>query len=252
VAGTTGCRRSEIVDQEEQRLFVRVAWSLERKGFFDLGGEFESERVEALGKIADVLKEMIVGDQRGDGGEEAGGGGDQSFSDTGRDGAKAGGTSRAEAGESVNDAPHGTEETDKRSDAGGGGEPGHALFDATYFVGGSELHADGDGLKRFDFRVRIVAFTGNLGLEFAIAGGVNVGEGRASGDDALRIGNPFGSAEDSQELIGLTANAAEDAEFLKDERPRDQREKEKEQEDCAGHEASLLEDVKDVADHSGE
>jgi hypothetical protein len=77
----------------------------------------------------------------------------------------------------VDDAPDGAEEADERRDAGGGREPGHAFFGAANFFGGGELHANGDGLHGFEFNGRRVAGAGDLGLEFTIAGGVDVGEG---------------------------------------------------------------------------
>ncbi len=91
------------------------------ESFFDLGGELEGEGVEALGQIANVLKEMVVGDESGDSGEKAGGGGDESFRNAGSDGAEAGSASGAEAGESIDDAPNSAEETDEGSDACGCG-----------------------------------------------------------------------------------------------------------------------------------
>ena len=186
-------------------------------------GHFQCERVEALGEFADVLEEIVVGDEGGDGSEEARGGGDEGFGDAGRDSAETGGAGSAEAGEGVDDAPNGAEEADEGSDAGGGGEPGHAFFGAADFFGGSELHADGDGLHGFEFGGRGIAGAGDLGLEFAIAGGVDVGEGRAGGDESLRIGDALGGAEDFQELITLAANAAEKAGLLEDERPGNER-----------------------------
>src|ERR1700693_3433817 len=121
------------------------------EGFFDLGGEFQGEGVEALRQIANVLKEIVVGDEGGDSREKAGGGGNQSFGDTGSYGAKAGGAGSAESGEGVDDAPNSAEETDERSNASGGGEPGHTFFSAANFFGRGELHADGDGLDALHF-----------------------------------------------------------------------------------------------------
>ena len=216
-----------------------------------MGSELEGKSIEALREIANVLEEMVVGNQRGNGGEETGRGGDESFGDAGSDGAKTGGASGAEAGEGVDDAPDGAEETDEGSDAGGGGEPGHAFFDAADFVRSRELHTHGDGLKRFDLRMRIVAFAGDLGLKFAVAGGVNIGEGRTGGDDALGIRHTLGGAKDFQELVGLTTDAAEDAELLEDERPRNEREEKKKQENGTSHKAGLFENVENVADYNG-
>ena len=179
---------------------TKCTW-LKRKGFFDLGGEFQSERVETLSKIANVLEKMVVGNQRWDGGEKPGGGGDEGFGNTGSNGAKAGSAGGAETGEGVDDTPDGSEQTDEGGHAGGGGEPRHAFFHAADFIGGGELHADRDGLKRFDLWMRIIAFTGDLRLKFAITGGVNVGKGRAGRDDPLRIGDALGSTKYSQELV---------------------------------------------------
>src|SRR6516165_1747492 len=116
------------------------------KSFFNLRGEFKGKSVQALGEVANVLEEIVIGDEGRDGSEEPGSSGNQGFGDAGSNGAKAGGAGGAETGEGVNDAPNRAEETDERSDAGGGGEPGHTLFDASNFLRGSELHRDRDGL----------------------------------------------------------------------------------------------------------
>jgi len=64
-------------------------------------------------------------------------------------------------------------------------------------------------LHGFELGGRGIARAGDLGLEFAIAGGVDVGEGRAGGDESLGIGDALCGAEDFQELIALAANTAE-------------------------------------------
>jgi len=222
------------------------------EGFLDLGGELEGESVETLGELADVLEEIVVGDERGNGGEEASRGGNESFGNAGSDGTKTGGAFRAETGEGVDDAPNGTEKTDEGSDASGGGEPGHAFFSATDFVGGGELHADGDGLDRFDFLRSGIAGTGDLGLEFTIAVGVDVGKGRAGGDYALWIRNALGGAKDLEELIALAADTAKESHFLEDQSPGDQGEEEKNAENGTCNPASLRKNFEDVADEIGE
>ena len=221
------------------------------KRFFDLGGELEGEGVEALREVADVLEEIVVGDKGGDGCEKSGGGGDQGFGDAGRHGAKAGGAGGAEAGEGVNNAPDGAEQADEGSGAGGGGEPGHAFFGAANFFGGGLLHAYGDGLHRFNFCRRWVAGAGDLGLEFPVAGGVDVGERRAGGNESLRIGDALSGAEDFLELIALAANASKEAGFLKNQRPGDQRGEEKDGQNAAGDPAGLRENLENVADVDG-
>ena len=149
------------------------------EGFFDLGGEFDGEDVEALGEVANVLKEIVIGDEGGDGGEKSCGRGDQRLGDTGRDGAEAGGAGSTETGEGVDDAPYGAEEADKGSNTRSGGEPRHTLFDAANLVGGCQLHADGNGLEGLELGGIGIALAGvgHLGLQFTIAGGVDVGEG---------------------------------------------------------------------------
>ena len=218
------------------------------EGFFDLGGEFQGEGVEALRQIANVLKEIVVGDESRDSREKAGGGGDQRFGDTGSNGAKAGGAGSAKAGEGVDNAPNGSEETDERSNASGGGKPGHAFFSAANFFGRGELHADGDGLDAFHFLRGGSAGIGNLALQFTVAGGIDVGEGRAGGDESLRISDAFGGAKDSEELVALAGDASEEAKLLEDKRPRDEREEQKKAKNAASDPSGLLNDVEDVTD----
>ncbi|MFI5098731.1 MAG: hypothetical protein ACHQT6_12230 [Candidatus Acidiferrales bacterium] len=67
----------------------------------------------------------------------------------------------------------------------------------------------------------------------------------------MRIGDAFGGAEESEELVALAADTAEDAELLEDERPGDQREEKKQQEDESGDPAGLRENIEDVADEDG-
>jgi len=45
---------------------------------------------KTLRQIANVLEEIVIGNEGGDGGEESGGGGDEGFGDTGSDGTEAG------------------------------------------------------------------------------------------------------------------------------------------------------------------
>ncbi len=218
------------------------------EGFFDLGGEFVGESVEALGEITDVLEKIVVGDEGGDGGEQSGGGGNEGFGDAGGDGAQASRTGSAEARKSINDAPDSPEETDEGSDAGGGGKPRHPLFDAADFVGGCKLHADGNGLKRFHLLRRGIAGAGHLRLKFAIAGGVDIGKGRTGGDESLRIGDALGGTEDLEELVALAADAAEETEFLEDKGPRDERKEQENGEDNARDPTRLRQNVKNITD----
>jgi len=67
----------------------------------------------------------------------------------------------------------------------------------------------------------------------------------------LRIGDAFRGAENLEELIALAANAAEEAGLLENERPGDERSKEKNGQDAASDQAGLRENIEDVADEDG-
>jgi len=194
---------------------------------------------------------VVVSNESGDGGEESGGRGDQGFGNARSDGAKAGATCGAESGKGVNDAPDGAKEADERSDAGGGGQPGHSLFDAADFFGGGELHADGDGLQRLEFLRCGIAGTGDLALEFAVAGGVDVGKRRARGDESLGIGNALGCAEDLQELAAFPLDAAKNAKLLENDGPGNQGKQKKKGENDTGDPTGLRDDFKNIADEDG-
>ena len=88
-------------------------------------------------------------------------------------------------------------------------------------------------------------------MQFAVAGGVDVGEGRAGGDESLGIGDALGGAKDFEELIALAADAAEEAGLLEDEGPGDERGEEQDGEYAAGDPASLREDIKNITDEDG-
>lgn len=239
--------RTQSLAEDTGRSFLPVV-RISGEGFFDLGGEFQGKGVEALRQIANVLEEVVVGDEGGDGGEKAGGGSNQGFGDTGGNGAKTRGAGSAEAGEGVDDAPNGAEESDERSNASGGGEPGHAFLGAAHFFGRGELHADGDRLNAFHFLRGGRAGIGDLALQFAVAGGIDVGKWRAGGDESLRIGDAFGGAKDFEELVALASDASEEAQLLEDERPRDEREEQKKAKNAASDPSGLLKNVEDVTD----
>src|SRR5260370_438940 len=71
-----------------------------------------------------ALDEHVVGEEGGDGGEEAGGGVDERFADAGGDGDDRRGAGGADGGEGVHDSPHGAEEADERRRRGGRGQKG--------------------------------------------------------------------------------------------------------------------------------
>jgi hypothetical protein len=85
-------------------------------------------------------------------------------------------------------------------------------------------------------------------LQFAVASGIDVGKWGAGGDESLRIGDAFGGAKDSEELVALASDPSEKAKLLKDKRPRDEREEQKKAKNAASDPSGLLNDVKDVTD----
>jgi hypothetical protein len=218
------------------------------ESLFNLRSKFKSKSIQTLSKIANVLQKIVVGNERWDGRQQAGRGGHQGFGDPGSHGAKAGSAGGTKTGKSVNDAPDGAKKANEGCDASGGGEPGHTLFGAAHLFGGGKLHADGDGLHAFELWGRGIAGAGELALQFAVAGSVDVGEGRASGNQALRIGHAFGGPEDSEELVTFSTDAAKQADLLENERPGNQREEEKKAKNAACDPASLRENIENVAD----
>ena len=219
-----------------------------RKSFFDLGSDFKRKSVEALRKIANVLQKVVVENDRRNGYEKASGGGDERFGDARGYGAQAGGTGVAEAGKGVDDAPDRAEEADEGSYGAGGGQPGHAFFDAADFFRGSELHADGDGLEAFQLSSGLRIAGADLAQEFAIASGIDRSEWRACGSERLRIGYALGGAKDAKELIALTADAAEEAELLKDHGPGDDGKYSEQEQNAAGNPARLSKNVTEISD----
>src|SRR5260370_16601080 len=98
------------------------------KCFLDMRSKFESKGIEPLGEVANILQKVIVEDHRWNGGEKTGGGGDERFGDAWRDSAQTGGTSAAQAGERVDDAPHGSKQADEGRPGPGFSHPVHAFF----------------------------------------------------------------------------------------------------------------------------
>ena len=225
-----------------------VAANLAERLFY-LSGDFERECVQALREVTDIAQKIIVKDDGGDGGKKSRGGGNQGFGDAWRDGTKACGASGSEPGEGVDDAPYRAEETDKGSDGAGGGEPSHAFFDAANFFGGCKLHVHGYGSEAFQpWRLRISRMSAHLKLEFAITSGVDVGERGTGSGERLRIGNAARCAVDTEELIALTAEAAKQAEFLKNHPPGDDGEEKKQSQDAAGYPTGLFKNTAKVGD----
>src|SRR6266404_590303 len=195
------------------------------KSFFDLRRDFQSKGVQPLGEVANFLQKMVVEDHRWDGSEKTRGGGDQRLGDARSDGAQTGGAGAAQAGKRVDDAPHGSEQTDEGGHRTGCRQPGHAFFDAAHFVRGGELHADGDGLQALQLGwMRIARGAADLALQLAVACGIDRrkwGAGRCQG---LRIRHAPRGAKDAQKRVALAADPSEEAKLLENHGPGNDRE----------------------------
>src|ERR1035441_9755139 len=84
--------------------------------------ELERKIVHARAQFADQVAEVVIEDGRGDGGEQADGGGDERFGDAGPDRLEAGGAHLGEVREGADNAHHGAHQPEKGSD---GSRDGH-------------------------------------------------------------------------------------------------------------------------------
>src|SRR5688572_33217864 len=83
--------------------------------------EVQHEPVHLGRPVPHAIDEEVVADDRGDGGGETGGGGDQRLRDAGRHDREAGRALAADPLEGRHDAPHGAEEADERRGTRRGG-----------------------------------------------------------------------------------------------------------------------------------
>src|SRR5690348_12827543 len=84
--------------------------------------ELEGEVLEAAAEDADPVREVVVADERRDGGGQAGGRVDERLGDAGRHGHDRGRAGHADVAEGVHDAPDRAEKADEGCRGGGGGE----------------------------------------------------------------------------------------------------------------------------------
>src|SRR6267143_5006535 len=195
------------------------------KSFFDLRRNFQSKGIQPLCEIANFLQKVVVENHRRDGSEKTRGGSDQRLGDARSDGAQTGGTGAAQAGERVDDAPDGSEQTDDGGHRTGRRQPRHAFFDAAHFIGGGELHADSDGLQAFQLGWMWVARCGaDLALQFAVARRIDGRKRRARRCQGLRVRYASRGAKNAQELVALAADASEEAKLLENHGPGNNRE----------------------------
>src|SRR5258706_15221796 len=119
-----------------------LKWNQVRSGEIPLCQveELEHEVLHPGAKPAQVLGEVVVGDEGRNGGGEAGGGVDQRLGDAGGHGHDRGRALQADVVERLHDAPHGAKKTDERRRRGGGGEEARPA--------GHRLQLDVDGARQ--------------------------------------------------------------------------------------------------------
>jgi hypothetical protein len=94
--------------------------------------------------------------------------------------------------------------------------------------------------------MRIAWGCADLALQFAITGGIDVGERRARCRKRLRIGDTACGSEDAQELITLAANPAKQTKLLQDHSPRNDGEEKKQAQDDSSDPTRLFKNAAKV------
>ena len=85
------------------------------------------------------MKIVVVGNHRGNGGEQPSGRRNQRLGDAGCHGAEGGSASRSQSVKRVDNAPDGTEQSDERRDGAGSGEPRQPTLKARQLFGRCDL-----------------------------------------------------------------------------------------------------------------
>src|SRR3954470_7959635 len=215
--------------------------------------EFEHEVVHPRAQPAHVLGEVVVGDEGGNGGGEAGGGVDQRLGDAGGHGHDRGRALEADVVEGLHDAPHRAKKADERGGGGGGGEEarpaGHRL----------QLDVDGPRQRPFEggdrgdavspFLARPLRRRGVLDLtvDFGVARLEDAHERRGAelAGDGVDLAEALAAVEGLHELLALPAGAAEVHQLAEDDGPRAEREEDQDAEDDLRHRAGLEEKPED-------
>src|SRR5579863_3685618 len=85
-----------------------------------------------------------------------------------------------------------------------------------------------------------------LALQFAVTGGVNAREWRTCRCQCLRIGHASRGSKYAEKLVALSANAAEQAQFLQNHSPRDDRKEQKQTQDGASNQTGLFKNAAEI------
>ena len=86
----------------------------------------------------------------------------------------------------------------------------------------------------------------HLKLKLAITGRIDVGERRTRCRQRLRVGNATRRAKNSQKLITLPVNAAEEAEFLENHAPRNHGKEQQKAQNAASDPGGLLQNLSEI------
>src|SRR5882724_3416970 len=215
--------------------------------------EIEGEAFHLRRPVLHAVDEVVVAHDRGNGGAEAGGGGDQGLGDAGGDDGEARRALLPDAVEGAHDAPYGAEEADERRRAGGGGEEGKIALHSRHLDGGGAPHraihrlepARRKSVLRLGERVLEQLAAGHPAGRLLAARDVELGERALAVPARAHVdgGEPTPLAEHLEEAHGLPVYLPELPPLLHDERPADHREdgehEENELRDGAGVEDQL-------------
>src|SRR6516165_2698249 len=175
--------------------------------------ELEAEVVHASTKLANVLREHVVGNDGRDGGKQSCSRRNESFRNSRCDCAQRCGAGGAESVESVDDAPHRSEKTDERRDRSSRCEPRQATLEPSQLFRRCNLYSPLQGSETNRLW--------SLLSQFVICAFKHCEEwaGFELFRDGSHILQALGLTEHSHKAVALRACAAEQAPFTKNNGP---------------------------------
>src|SRR5208282_2941784 len=159
------------------------------------------------------------------------------------------GAGRRQAMESVNDAPDGAEQPHKGSDSASGGQPYQPFFQPPELGGSANLEGAPYRLQAANPRLARILSHGGLALDFAIAGKEDprqraLLQSVAEGSNLRQL---LALPEDFEEFRRLAPRGPESAKFSDDNRPRENRKRQKDQQDTPGHRTRIRQELPNFA-----
>ena len=212
--------------------------------------EFQREILHVGDDVLDPAEEVVVGDDRGHGGEEADGRGHEGLGDARGDDLEAGRAHGPDADEGDHDAPDRAEEADERRDAAGRGQEEHHLLQPRHLGvrGLEEGPAEALGL-----RAGPAALARGLRLvgQLLVAGEED--DGQRAGPEPLGglvdLAQALAPAEGLEEPFGLLDRGLDGLGFIEDDGPGKDGEKDEEQEDQLDDDVGFGDDLENVDIH---